>query len=76
MEQKQLTKRGNIAYLYRQLNKAGQRGEAIAYMAKIMGVKQNTVKNHYIKELPDYLTRHELDLIITYLQKQILNNNL
>jgi len=72
-----MTKESNIFYLYSQLNKAGQRGEAQKFIANLCDVKVGTVKNHWFlnKELPGHLEEATQDRIIFYLQNQIAVTN-
>lgn len=76
-----MTKQENIFYLYNQLENNGKKGEALGFISDVCGVKKTSIKSHWLQnqELPDYMltkdNEHKLDEIISYLQKQIANQN-
>lgn len=60
-----------IFNLYGQLNNSGQKGDAQKFIANLCNVKINTVKNHWLTELPDHLEDSKKDEITKYLEDQI-----
>ena len=70
-----MTKQDNIFQLYDLLNKNGSKGDAIKFIANLIGIKKVSVKGNWFnnKEIPNYIKTEDLDAIVTYLQNAIKN---